>query len=156
MDKEKNTVQYGQLTPFTLWENASTAQMGFRDENGNERIPPIFYMRVTTSDGKIILNHDGFFKNGRAVVMNAEGKFGLIDENGSVLIPLVYDSLSNILLKDILFFRSGNTCGFMRMNQTILAEYPHCTSLRESGKHVYAIEYAGGAEKAVLDLTLLP
>ena len=145
--------RYGELTSFILNED-DNIRMGFADSNQKEQIPPIYYAKVKTSDGRVVFNHDGVFQKNFAVVMDSEGKFGLINRNGIAVIPLQYDSISNIILKNIVFFRQGSTCGFMNINQTILAEYPNCTSFREVRNHMYAIEYNGGSEKKELDLTL--
>lgn len=155
MNEEKGMMQYDEWTAFVIADSDDYIRMGFMDAAQKERIPPIYYAKTKASDGKIVFNHNGVFRNSFAVVMDIEGKFGLIDKNGAVVIPLRYNSISNIILNDIIFFRKGNTCGFMNLNQTILVEYENCTSFCEVKKHVYAIEYNGGNEKTEVNLNLL-
>ena len=147
--------KYSDLTAFVIKDGDDCIRMGFVDVEQKEQIPPIYYAKTKAADGEIIFNHDGVFRNGFAVVMNSEGKFGLIDKCGTIVIPLQYDSISNIVFNNIVFFRKGSSCGFMNMNQTVLAEYENCTSFYEVRKHVYAIEYNGGSEKTEVDLNLL-
>ena len=152
MDEKKNTERFEEIEPFVFEDSDGNRRMGYRDANQNERIPPEYYVRVKLLDGREILNHDGEFKNGLAVVMNREGRFGLIRTDGSVVIPLQYDSISNVIVNDILFFRKGSTCGFMKTNQLVIAEYPNCTYLQQKHGHVYRIEYNDGESQAELDL----
>ena len=127
-----------------------------KDTSHFEKLAPFAFedgdVRVKLPDGSEIFNHDGEFNNGLAVVMNREGKFGLIDTDGRVVIPLQYDTISNVIVKDILFFRKGSICGFMRMNELVIAEYPDCTFFQQTHDHVYRIEYNGGNDRVELNL----
>lgn len=152
VNENKNTAYFEELVPFAFEDSYGNRRMGFKDANQKEKIPAIYYVRVKLSDGKEIFNHDGEFNNGLAVVMNREGKFGLIDTNGHAVIPLRYDSISNVIVKDILFFRIGSTCGFMKTNELVMAEYPDCTFFQQTYDHVYHIEYNGGDNCVELNL----
>lgn len=152
MNEDKNTAYFEELVPFAFEDSDGNRRMGFKDANQKEKIPAIYYVRVKLPDGSEIFNHDGEFNNGLAVVMNREGKFGLIDTDGRVVIPLQYDSISNVIVKDILFFRKGSTCGFMRRNELVIAEYPDCTFFQQTHDHVYRIEYNGGNDRVELNL----
>lgn len=152
VNENKNTAYFEELVPFAFEDSDGNRRMGFKDANQKENIPAIYYVRVKLSDGKEIFNHDGEFNNGLAVVMNREGKFGLIDTNGHAVIPLRYDSISNVIVKDILFFRIGSTCGFMKTNELVMAEYPDCTFFQQTHDHVYHIEYNGGDNCVELNL----
>lgn len=150
-----NEKRYPELTSFFCEDEDGGRRMGYLDADGKEHIPPVYYMKATGSDGKVIFNDDGEFKNGLAVVMDRNGRFGLIDRNGGIVIPLLYGSISNVLANNIVFFRKGGTCGFMKTDETVLAEYPDCTALQEIRAHVYEIEYDGGAKKTELNLDLI-
>lgn len=152
MNENKNTSHFEKLVPFAFEDGDGNRRMGFKDADQKERRPAIYYVRVKFPDGSEIFNHDGEFNNGLAVVMNREGKFGLIDTDGNAVIPLQYDSISNVIVKDILFFRNGSTCGFMKTDGLVIAEYPGCTFLQQTHDHVYRIEYNGGDDRAELDL----
>lgn len=152
MNENKNTSHFEKLVPFAFEDGDGNRRMGFKDADQKERIPAIYYVRVKFPDGSEIFNLDGEFNNGLAVVMNREGKFGLIDTDGNAVIPLQYDSISNVIVKDILFFRNRSTCGFMKTDGLVIAEYPGCTFLQQTHDHVYRIEYNGGDDRAELDL----
>ena len=152
VNENKDTSHFEKLAPFAFEDGDGNRRMGFKDANQKETIPAIYYVRVKLPDGSEIFNHDGEFNNGLAVVMNREGKFGLIDTDGRVVIPLQYDTISNVTVKDILFFRKGSICGFMRMNELVIAEYPDCTFFQQTHDHVYRIEYNGGNDRVELNL----
>ena len=140
------------MESFILEDIDESRRIGYKDSNHQERIPPIYYVQVILPDGREIWNQDGEFQNGLAVVMNKEGRFGLIHADGSVVIPLQYDNISNVIVNDTLFFRKGSTCGFMKTNQLVIAEYPNCTYLQQKHDHVYRIEYNDGETQTELDL----
>lgn len=150
--KEKDSAVYSELTPFFCEDEDGNRRIGYLDSDRKEHIPPKYYMKITGPDGKVIFNDNGEFRNGLAVVMDKNGRFGLIDQNGGTVIPAQYDSISNVLAHNIVFFRKGGTCGFMKTDETVLAEYADCTAFKEISEHIYEIEYDGGAKKTELDL----
>lgn len=97
----------------------------------------------------------GDFDNHLAVVMNASKKFGIINTDGDVVIELKYDALSNVITNDIVFFREGATCGFMRLDASVVLQYPNCTSIQLKEETLYIIEYDDGKKKTEVDLSLI-
>ena len=87
--------------------------------------------------------------------MNPEGKIGMIDAKGNTVIPLQYDALSDVIVNDIVFFRKGLVCGFMKTDETILAEYSNCVLVQQKEGFIHHIEYEGGTKKAEIDLSTI-
>ena len=143
------------LTAFVVADVAGNRRVGYLNKHQKVCIPPTYYTRVNLPENKTVFNHGGDFKNHLAVVMNADGKFGIINTNEDVVVELKYDALSNVITNDIVFFREGGTCGFMRLDGSVILQYPNCTAIQLKEKTVYIIEYDNGKIKAEVDLSLI-
>lgn len=143
------------LTPFVVADVYGNRRIGYLNKDQKVCIPPIYYTRVNFPENKTLFNHDTNFKNHLAVVMNVAGKFGIISTDGNVVIELKYDALSNVIANDIVFFRDGATCGFMKLNGSVILQYPNCTAIQLKKETLYIIEYDDGKKKAEVDLSLI-
>ncbi len=148
----KNEKDFEELVPFFFEDIDENKRVGFKNKDQKEQIPPVYYAMLKLPNGKTVFNYDCNFRNGLAVVMERKGKFGLIDANGNTVIPLQYDYISNVIVNDILLFCSGSTCGFIKKNNFVIAEYHDCTLLQQTHDHTYLIKYNGGKSYAELDL----
>ena len=146
---------YDDLTAFVVADVNGNRRVGYRNKDQKVCIPPIYYTRVNFSDNKTVFNHDADFKNHLAVVMNAAGKFGIINTDGNAVIDLKYDALSNVIMNDIVFFRDGTTCGFMKLDGTVILQYPNCSVIQLKEGTLYSIEYEDGKKKTEVDLSLI-
>lgn len=129
-------------------------RVGYKNKENTLCIPPVYYSRLNLPTGKVLINPDGEFKNGLAVVMNGDGKFGMINTNGSMVITPKYDSLSNVIINDLVFFRIGTVSGFMKIDECIVAEYQDCVGIRRKEAHIYTIEHDNG-KNTEIDLSVL-
>ena len=141
------------LSAFFVTTENGNQRMGYVNTDQKVCIAPIYYAVVKLPNNKTVFNHDGIFKNDLAVVMNADGKFGLINPDGDVVVNLRYDSLSNVITNGMIFFREGTTCGFMRLDESTVLEYPNCTSLQLKEGTIYSVEYENGKKKIEVDLS---
>lgn len=152
MSTENSKKQSPDLTYFIVVDDNGNRRIGFRDHEQKEVIPPVYYVMLKLQNGKTIFNHGGDFKDGLAVMLNREGKFGLIDTKGNTVVPFRYDHVSNTVENGMIFFRLGNTCGFMKMDTSVVVEYPNCTVLVQTHDHVYHVEYNFGETQTEIDL----
>ncbi len=106
---------------------------GFIDLNGNEVIPSKYVFALefsegwafaTTGDlfeyidtsGEVVLRLDGYdrqvssFENGLAVVQK-DNKFGAVDKSGALVVPAVYDSMSNFEDNGLAIVEADNKFG---------------------------------------------
>lgn len=143
------------LTAFVVADVADNRRVGYLNKDQKVCIPPIYYTRVNLPENKTVFNHDVDFKNHLAVVMNTDGKFGIINTDGDVVIELKYDALSNVITNDIVFFREGATCGFMRLDGSVILQYPNCISIQLKEGTAYIIKYDDGKKETKVDLSLI-